>query len=77
MSISRRQFILGTASGLILPSYFDKVLAVWENHGEALIEAPESTHIELIAVDRGGGWNSTSGIVSQETVQNLCKIVVH
>lgn len=58
MSISRRQFILGTASGLILPSYFDKVLAVWENHGEALIEAPESTHIELIAVDRGG-WNST------------------
>ena len=76
MSISRRQFILGTASGLILPSYFDKVLAVWENHGEALIEAPESTHIELISVDRWG-WNSTSGIVSQETVQNLCKIVVH
>lgn len=54
MSISRRQFILGTAAGLILPSYYDKVLAYWESHGEALIEVPKKTEIELIAVDRGG-----------------------
>ena len=54
MSISRRQFILGTAAGLILPSYYDKVLAFWENHGEALIEAPPSPNIELVACDRGG-----------------------
>lgn len=54
MSISRRQFILGTAAGLILPSYYDKVLAFWENHGEALIEVPRSTEIELIAVNCGG-----------------------
>ena len=54
MSISRRQFIIGTAAGLILPSYYDKVLAYWENHGEALIEAPTSAEIELIAADRGG-----------------------
>ena len=54
MSISRRQFILGTAAGLILPSYYDKVLAYWENHGEALIEVPKKTEIELLAVDRGG-----------------------
>jgi hypothetical protein len=39
MSFTRRQFILGTAAGLILPSYYDKVLAFWENHGEALIES--------------------------------------
>jgi hypothetical protein len=70
MSISRRQFILGTASGLILPSYFDKVLAVWENHGEALIEAPESTHIELIAVDRGGAGTQLAGSFHKK----LCKI---
>ncbi len=72
MSISRRQFILGTASGLILPSYFDKVLAVWENHGEALIEAPESTHIELIAVDRGGGLAGTQ--LAGSFHKKLCKI---
>ena len=55
MSISRRQFILGTAAGLILPSFYDKVLAYWENHGEALIEAPHDSRIEMFAVDRGCG----------------------
>ena len=54
MSISRRQFILGTAAGLILPAYYDKILTLWENHGEALIEAPKDAKIELIAIDRGG-----------------------
>lgn len=54
MSISRRQFILGTAAGLILPSYYDKVLAYWENHGEPLIEVPKTTKIELIAIDKCG-----------------------
>ncbi len=54
MSISRRQFILGTAAGLILPSYYDKVLTFFENTGEALIELPKRTDIELIAIDRGG-----------------------
>ena len=54
MSISRRQFIVGTASGLILPSYYDKVLTSFENTGEALIEIPKDAEIELIAIDRGG-----------------------
>ena len=54
MSISRRQFILGTAAGLILPSYYDKVLAYWENHGEPLIEVPKTTRIELNAIDKCG-----------------------
>ena len=43
MSISRRQFILGTAAGLILPSYYDKVFTYFENTGEALLEAPRDT----------------------------------
>ncbi len=30
------------------------MIAYWENHGEALIEVPKTTEIELIAVDRGG-----------------------
>ncbi len=54
MSMSRRQFILGTAAGLILPSYYDKALAYFENTGEALLDIPKSTEIELIAIDRGG-----------------------
>ena len=49
MSISRRQFILGTAAGLILPSYFDKIFTYFENTGEALIEAPADAEIEMIA----------------------------
>ena len=55
MSVSRREFILGTAAGLILPSFFDKVFTFYENTGEALLEAPRNTAIELIAIDRGSG----------------------
>ena len=49
MSISRRQFIIGTAAGLILPTYFDKVFAYFENTGEALLEIPKDAEIEMIA----------------------------
>ena len=49
MSNSRRQFIIGTAAGLILPSYFDKVFAYFENTGEALLEVPKKAEIEIIA----------------------------
>ena len=55
MSITRRNFILGTAAGLILPSYFDKVLSYFENHGEPLIEIPSQANFDLIAMDWGGG----------------------
>jgi len=55
MSISRRQFILGTAAGLILPSYYDKVLTYFENHGGPLIEIPKQVAVDLYAVDWGGG----------------------
>lgn len=58
MSISRRQFILGTAAGLILPSYYDKVFSYFENNGEPLLEIPKTSDIELIAADWGydGGF---------------------
>ena len=55
MSISRRQFIVGTAAGLILPSYFDRLFTFYENTGEALLEAPRETAIDLVALDRGDG----------------------
>ena len=50
MSISRRQFILGTAAGLILPSYYDKVLTYFENHGEPLLQAPKHATTDLFAL---------------------------
>ena len=53
MSMSRRQFILGTGAGLILPSYYDKVFTYFENHGEPLLEIPEQPHADLFAVDNG------------------------
>ena len=55
MSISRRQFILGTAAGLILPTYFDKIFAYFENTGEALLEVPQQAEIEMIASSELGG----------------------
>jgi hypothetical protein len=53
MSISRRQFILGTGAGLILPAYYDKVFTFFENHGEPIIEAPKQALNDLYAVN----WN--------------------
>jgi hypothetical protein len=55
MTISRRQFILGTASGLILPSYYETVLGYFENHGEPLIEVPKQFDTDLVAVEYGRG----------------------
>lgn len=33
MSITRRQFLLGTSAGLVLPSFFEKAFNYFENHG--------------------------------------------
>lgn len=41
MSITRRQFLLGTTAGLILPSFFERVYSFAENHGEPLLIAPK------------------------------------
>jgi hypothetical protein len=49
MSITRRQFLLGTGAGLILPSYYDKVFTFFENHGEPLLEIPNQTSSTLYA----------------------------
>ena len=43
MSFTRRQFLVTSAraaAGIILPSYYEKVLSFIENHGEPLLEAP-------------------------------------
>ena len=67
MSVSRRQFILGTAAGLILPSYYDKIFTYFENTGEALIEVPKKVGIELIAIDwTGDGYDLNLGDPHQE-----------
>ena len=55
MTTSRRQFILGTAAGLILPSYYDKVFSYFENHGEPFLDLPRGADTDLFAVDWGGG----------------------
>jgi hypothetical protein len=52
--ISRRQFLLGTGAGLILPSFFERALAYWENHGASLLDTARNADIQLFAVDRGG-----------------------
>lgn len=41
MSITRRQFLLGTASGLILPAFYEKAFGYFENHGEPLLITPK------------------------------------
>ncbi|RLC56446.1 MAG: hypothetical protein DRI30_05825 [Chloroflexi bacterium] len=67
MSISRRQFILGTGAGLILPSYYDKIFAYFENTGEALLDVPRNAEIELIAdFDLGSEYELNLGAPHQE-----------
>ena len=56
MSISRRNFILGTTAGLILPSYYDKVFPFFENHGEPFLDLPRGGDTDLFAVDQGPGY---------------------
>ena len=41
MSISRRQFLLGTAAGLVLPSFYERALSYFENHGEPMLITPK------------------------------------
>ena len=56
MSISRRNFILGTAAGLILPSYYDKVFTFFENHGEPLLEIPKQASRTMYVYTWGDGF---------------------
>jgi len=56
MSISRRQFILGTGAGFILPSYYDKVFTFFENHGEPLLEIPKQASRTMYAYTWGDGF---------------------
>lgn len=41
MSITRRQFLLGTAAGLVLPSFYERAYSYFENHGEPLLIMPK------------------------------------
>lgn len=43
MSITRRQFLLGTTAGLILPSFYERALSYFENHGEPMLITPKKS----------------------------------
>ena len=49
MSITRRQFLLGSATGFVLPSVFEKAYAYIENHGEPLLIPPRKPSETLYA----------------------------
>jgi hypothetical protein len=66
----------GAVAGLILPSYYDKVFAYFENTGEPLIEAPRNPAIQLYAVDRGGyglelNWGDPWDELPEMTVREI------
>jgi hypothetical protein len=72
MSISRRQFIIGTAAGLVLPSFYDRVFTFFENTGEAYLELPRQATTDLFAaVDRGDGFQLNLGDPYQEPPPSL------
>ena len=72
MSISRRQFIIGTAAGLVLPSFYDRVFTFFENTGEAYLELPKQATNDLFAaVDRGDGFQLNLGDPYQEPPSSL------
>ena len=49
MSITRRQFLLGTTAGLILPSFYDRAYSFFENHREPLLIVPKRIDETLYA----------------------------
>ena len=49
MSITRRQFLLGTTAGLILPSFYERAYSFFENHGEPLLILPNRPNQILYA----------------------------
>jgi len=49
MSITRRQFLLGTTAGLILPSFYERAYSFFENHGEPLLIVPKQPKDTLYA----------------------------
>ena len=56
MTTSRRQFILGTTAGLILPSYYDRVFSYFQNHGEPFLELPKQPIRTMYAYTWGEGF---------------------
>jgi hypothetical protein len=57
MPYTRRQFLLTTAGsglGFILPSFYEKALGFWENHGEALILPAANADTVLYALEDNG-----------------------
>jgi hypothetical protein len=80
MAMNRRQFLLGTAAGLVLPSFFDRALAYFENHGEPLIEAPRRTAPVMYACAELSGWEGYQMTIGDPwsqpppmTVSEFCK----
>ena len=49
MSLTRREFLLGTGAGFVLPSFFDRAFAYFQNHGEPLLAAPKRPEHTLYA----------------------------
>lgn len=49
MSVTRRQFLLGTTAGLILPSFYERAYSFFENHGEPLLIVPKRPEETLYA----------------------------
>ena len=56
--MNRRQFLVGTAAGLVLPSCYDKARNFFANHGEPLLQLPERPSQTLYAVDLHGDRQS-------------------
>ena len=70
MDFGRRQFLLGTAAGLVLPRYFDKVFSYVENYGEPLLELPRQPVETMYAVsERGTGYELNLGDPWEEPPQ--------
>jgi hypothetical protein len=56
--MNRRQFLVGTAAGLVLPAYYDKARSFFANHGEPLLQLPKRPSQTLYAVDLHGNRQS-------------------
>ncbi|MHA7816428.1 MAG: hypothetical protein ACX93N_08135 [Pseudohaliea sp.] len=70
--ISRREFLVGIGAGLILPKFFDRALAAYDNFGEAILEAPQVPNPSILtARTYGDGYQLLLGDPDEQPPESM------
>ena len=71
--MNRRQFLLTTAAGFILPSFFDKAFTFVEQFDEPLIVKPKVITTELFVYHDSFDWRFNLGSPHEQPPEMTCR----